>query len=143
MIEPIRLPWIAERFLGITVPESGRLSACSYEGLHTIDLSRLPVGVETDATGREDLDRLGAFGAVLGGSGGEPLLRVGTTQIRYRFDPGAPRQRVFLRRVGEVHEVPFVTLSGDWFHATLSRCGTYLVLAEPSGIEAYRIGARA
>ncbi len=140
MLTRVQLPnYIAERFFGITIPDGGRLHACSGEALHTIVLSD-PVVVEHDEDAREDYALMSSLGTPLGIWGsGEPILDDGHTRVEYTFVPGRREMTVFVHR-GDVTElVPFDTFSGDWFAATLSTCGRYLVLAEPYEIEIYAI----
>lgn len=67
------IPYIAERFLGVTIPDGGVMYACSYSGLHKFTLEDM-VSVETDASGSEDYDLLKSKGDTLGIFGGAPIL---------------------------------------------------------------------
>lgn len=139
MINALAVPRIAERLLGITIPEHGLMYACSYEGLHTIRLTADPISVETDESGIEDYKLLEAKGTALGVMGGSPVHSDAKTSISYIFDPRASEQVVSVTTGNNEYELEFSTLSGDWFFATLSRCGHYLVLAEPYSLEIYAL----
>lgn len=134
MLTPLRMPYVAERFLGVTIPDAGVMFACSYEGLHKIVLED-PVHIETDDKRREDYDALRAKGETLGLFGGTPILADSRTKISYAFDPRADEQRIEVCIGGRSEIVTFATLSGDWFFASLSKCGQLLLLAEPYAIE--------
>ena len=75
----------------------------------------------------------------LGVSDNAPVLQVGSAAVTYSFDPAAPSQVVRLEVDGQVREITFRTLSGDWFIASLSRDGSYLVIAEPYLLEVYSL----
>ena len=137
MISSLKLPYVAERFLGVTIPEAGVMFACSYEGLHKIVLED-PVRIETDDARSEDYDALKAKGEPLGLFGGTPILSDARTKISYVFDPRADEQRVEVTVDGKSEIIRFATLSGDWFFASLSKCGQFLLLAEPYAIEVHR-----
>lgn len=139
MISALAVPRMAERFLGITIPEHGIMYACSYDGLHTITLSLKSVAVETDEAGIEDYKLLESKGAALGVMGGTPIHKSERTSVSYTFEPGATEQLVNVTHAGAEYEIEFPTLSGDWFFTTLSRCGHFLVLAEPYGLQIYAL----
>lgn len=134
MLNSLKMPYVAERLLGVTIPECSVMYACSYEGLHKIVLED-PVRVETDKERSEDYEMLRSKGDALGLFGGTPILTDSRTQISYVFDPRAKDQRIEVRQAGSSEVITFATLSGDWFIATLSKCGQFLVLAEPYAIE--------
>jgi hypothetical protein len=136
MLSPLQIPPFAERILGITIPDDSTLFACSYDGLHTIELGD-PTHVETDEDGIEDYKLLQSKGPVLGILGGDPILEVGDTKITYTFNDSSRVQRVEVQIGDATQTVEFNTMSGDWFYATLSTSGKYLVLAEPYRLDAY------
>src|SRR4051812_12668922 len=73
MLTPLKMPYVAERFLGVTIPDAGVMFACSYEGLHKITLED-PIRIETDDERSEDYDALRSMGEALGLFGGTPIL---------------------------------------------------------------------
>ena len=66
-------------------------------------------------------------------------LFAGTVKISYGFDPKASSVRVAIESTQNTQYIDFRTLSGDWFVATLTPCGEFLVMAEPYLIEAYAL----
>ena len=74
-----------------------------------------------------------------GVSDNAPLLQVGSVTVAYDFDPAAPSQVVRIDSDGQAQEISFTTISGDWFIASLSRDGSYLVIAEPYLLEVYSL----
>ena len=140
MLTALKMPYVAERFLGVTIPDGGVMYACSYVGLHKLTLED-PVRVETDEEGSEDYAALESKGAALGIFDGAPILEDAQTKIAYVFDPRADTQRIEIHRAGKTETLIFPTLSGDWFFASLSKCGGFLLLAEPYAIEVHKIGA--
>jgi hypothetical protein len=138
MLTRLQVPLFAERLLGITIPEAGRMYACSYEGIHELALTDL-VRVTTDKAHAEDYDFLQSKGRALGLHGGTPLLEVAGLAISYSFDPDAASQSIHIRRGSWASRVEFPTDSGDWFHASLSTCGAFLVMAEPYRLEVYHV----
>jgi hypothetical protein len=138
LLTRLQVPWFAERLLGITVPEAGRMYACSYEGVHELALAD-PVLVTTDDTHAEDYDFLGSKGQTLGLHGGTPVLQAAGSAIAYSFDPEAASQSIHIRRGSWASRVEFPTDSGDWFYASLSTCGTFLVMAEPYRLHVYHV----
>ena len=140
MLTTLKIPYVAERFLGVTVPHDGVMYACSYDGLHKLMLED-PVRVETDEERREDYAAPESKGDALGIFGGVPILEDARTKIVYAFNARADTQRVEIHRDGKTEALSFPTLSGDWFFASLSKCGDFLLLAEPYAIEVQKIGA--
>ena len=69
----------------------------------------------------------------------EPIRAAGTVKISYGFDPKASSVRVAIESTQNTQYIDFRTLSGDWFVATLTPCGEFLVMAEPYLIEAYAL----
>lgn len=138
MLTPLNLPYISERFLGVTIPDKGMMYACSYDGLHQLTLED-PVRIETNELGREDFDLLQSKGETLGIFDGTPILEDSRTKIIYCFDSTRDAQSVEVQQGEKTEVLAFATLSGDWFFATLSKCGKFLMLAEPYNIEVYVI----
>lgn len=59
--------------------------------------------------------------------------------IMYSFDPKADFVRVGINIGKQQHVIDFRTLSGDWFACSFSKCGEYIVVAEPYDFEVYQI----
>ena len=138
MLTPLKIPYVAERLLGVTIPEDGVMYACSYEGLHRIAFEE-SVCIDTDEALSEDYEALRARGSARGLFDGVPILADSRTKISYTFDPSAETQRIELSHASRSEVITFATMSGDWFVVTLSKCGKYLVLAEPYALEVCRI----
>jgi len=134
----IELPYLAERLLGVTIIQNDLMYACSYDGQHTIQLAP-KVSIETTEELAEDYESLSSLGSVLGVMGGTPILDDGETRLSYEFQPSSDFQEVTVERNEEKELIRFRTDSGDWFYATLSEDGAYVVLAEPYSIAIYKI----
>ena len=137
-MKKIELPYLAERLLGVTIIQNDLMHACSYDGQHTIRLTP-EVSIETTEELAEDYESLASLGTVLGVMGGYPILDDGKTKISYKFEPSSDFQEVIVERKEEKELIRFRTDSGDWFYATLSEDGSYIVLAEPYSIAIYKI----
>lgn len=74
-----------------------------------------------------------------GVSARDPILQFGPVSLKYEFDPRASSQNITVTNNGSVETMEFRTLSGDWFAATLSEGGEYLVVAEPYLIEVWSL----
>jgi hypothetical protein len=66
-------------------------------------------------------------------------MEVSGNNISYDFNPTKDSVRVKCNIGGTESEIEFPTLSGDWFSASFSKCGRYLVLAEPYSFEVYEV----
>ena len=133
----IPLPRISERIRGFTLPENGVLHVFDYDEVFKVDLRRGSVdvlAVDPVAFESEHPESLGV-------SEKPPLLKTDRAAITYTFDPSADSQTVRLVIGGQSYDIPFRTLSGDWFVATLTADEQYLVIAEPYGLDAYELDA--
>ena len=135
-LDKIKLPLTSERICGVTLPENGHIYVIDYDEVHQISLGDSPTAKVLD-------DEPYHFHAELAHSLGiynnEPILTSGANKISYKFDPHADSICVSLYIKGEKGEIEFRTLSGDWFQASFSRCGEYLLLAEPYDFDLYKI----
>lgn len=131
----LELPRIAERIRGFTIPESGVMFVSDYDEIHKVDLSEPPKieWIEGNPYSLEDRPNC------LGVTDVAPILQAGHFKLSYNFDPKANNQDVTLASAEGKKVIPFRTLSGDWFVATLSADGKYLVIAEPYLIEVYQL----
>ncbi|MGE8212091.1 MAG: hypothetical protein ACN6Q8_00730 [Stenotrophomonas sp.] len=134
-MQKIDLPRISERIRGFTLPENGAMTVFDYDEVFLVSLQPPSVRVLDD----NPYSFADLHPEHLGVSHNAPLLQVGSTTVSYSFDPAAPSQGVRLDLDGQVQEIPFRTLSGDWFIASLSRDGSYLVIAEPYLLEVYSL----
>lgn len=134
-MQKIDLPRISERIRGFTLPENGTMTVFDYDEVFRISLQPPSVQVLDD----NPYSFVELHPEYLGVSDNAPLLRVGSTTVSYGFEPAAPSQNVRLNLDGQLREIPFRTFSGDWFIASLSHDGSYLVIAEPYLLEVYSL----
>jgi hypothetical protein len=134
-MQKVDLPKISERIRGLTLPEKGAMHVFDYDEVFLVSLQ--PPSVQVLDDNPYSFAELHA--EYLGVSDNAPLLRVGSAAVSYNFDPTAPFQNVRLEFGGKIQDITFRTLSGDWFIASLSPDGSYLVLAEPYLLEVYSL----
>ena len=67
----------------------------------------------------------------------EPLLDVGKNRFSYGFNPKNGAVTVSYMIASQTVEIEFPTFTGDWFAASFSEDGRYLVLAEPYDLAVY------
>jgi hypothetical protein len=137
-MKKIALSIPSERLIGFTIPDRGRFYVCDHDDVWEIILGS-PLSV--DLTGHQPYGFARERGDFLGWGrvANDPVLSRGQTEISYDFRPGADSVKVRYR-VGEWDgEIEFPTVSGDWFCASLSADGHYLVLAEPYRLDLYEV----
>ncbi|GAB3361374.1 hypothetical protein [Lysobacter tyrosinilyticus] len=134
-MQKVDLPRISERVRGLTLPENDTMYVFDYDEVFLVSLQPPSVQVLDD----NPYSFAELHPEHLGVSDSAPLLRVGSASVSYSFDPAAPSQNVQLDLDGKIHDISFRTLSGDWFIASLSPDGAYLVIAEPYLIEVYSL----
>lgn len=134
-MQKIDLPRISERIRGFTLPENGVMNVFDYDEVFLVSLQPPSIRVLDD----NPYSFADLHPEHLGVSKNAPLLRAGSAAICYNFKPAAPSQDVRLEVDGLLREISFTTLSGDWFIASLSRDGSYLVIAEPYLLEVYSL----
>lgn len=131
-----------ERFIGITIPRNGKFFVCDHDEVVqiTIDGSVAPEVSEEHPYKfvENNPDFIGIVFDDL--TKNEPILRVGTTGISYKFDPRQDFVQVEYDIAGKRGALDFRTFSGDWFVASLAEDGTHLVLAEPYEVALYEVG---
>ncbi len=67
------------------------------------------------------------------------ILEINGDIISYNFDPTSDFVTVKYRIHNISGSISFRTFSGDWFAASFSKCGSYLLLAEPYSFELYDV----
>ena len=107
-----------------------------YDDVFKISIEDEPSIEVLDDNPYEFLDGLDHF---LGVYEHTPILEVNENRISYNFVPTASIVIVQYDIAGKLGEIEFCTLSGDWFAASFSHCGKYLILAEPYGFELYEV----
>ncbi|CAN7491324.1 hypothetical protein LJR118_003417 [Acidovorax sp. LjRoot118] len=106
-----------------------------YDEVFEVNLSRLTVEVLVLTPDAFEAEHPRYFGV----SATPPLLHVDETSVSYSFDPRADAQSVLVQSADSSHKISFRTMSGDWFVATLSVDGRYLIVAEPYLLEVYSL----
>lgn len=135
-MKKLALPRISERIRGFTLPVEGEMYVFDYDEVFRISLQSPPsLEVLPDNPYDFEARHPDAFGV----SDREPILCSGSVGLSYEFDPRANFQTVTVTNNEAVEVVEFRTLSGDWFVATLSDRGQYLVVAEPYLLELWAL----
>lgn len=134
-MQKISLPRISERIRAFTLPEEGAFCVSDYDEVYRISLTgELSIEVLDDDP-YEFAARPECFGVSLHA----PILEVGASRISYVFEPSQSQQNVSIVTSKGLENLSFRTFSGDWFVATLSRDGRFLIIAEPYLIEVYAL----
>ncbi len=149
MWEKLNLPkFIAERFIGVTLPINDSILLVSYQGIHTLNLSKpyallndinYPEGRGLFNSKNNTLTYKGFVYKTLGLHGGEPTVK----------SPKGEHLVVDLNR--EVIEIcdhtgrlifdyQYEDLSGDWCVSTFSQDGQYVLLLLPFDICVFKRG---
>jgi hypothetical protein len=130
-----------ERFIGVTIPRSGKFSVCDHDEVVRITIDGSVAPEVSDEHPYKFVENNSDFlGIVFDGlPENQPILRVGSTAISYKFDPKQDFARVECDVAGKRGALEFRTFSGDWFVASLSEDGRHLVLAEPYEVALYEV----
>jgi hypothetical protein len=130
-----------ERFIGFTIPRHGRFYVCDHDEVVQVTLDGQISAEAVDEHPYKFVEGNPDFlGLVFEGLlKNEPILRVGSATISYVFDPTDDFVSVKYEVAGLRGVLEFRTFSGDWFVASLSEDGRYLVLAEPYEVALYRL----
>ena len=135
-MKKIIIPYVTERIWAITPPDHGILYIISHDEVFKVDINN---GIKVENLDEEPYDFCEALPNCLGIPDGSELHNSFGNVIEYDFDPILDSVCVRLKINGEEEEVYFPTLSGDWFSASFSTCGKYIVLAEPYSFEVYEL----
>ena len=135
-MKKIEIPKVSERIRGVTLPNHNVIYVCDYDEVFKIVIDDEPSIEILDDNPYEFLDALDHF---LGVYEHTPILEVNGNRISYNFVPTASTVIVKYDIAGKLGEIEFRTLSGDWFAASFSHCGKYLILAEPYDFELYEV----
>lgn len=135
-MEKVALPRTSERIRGVTLPKDGVICVCDYDEVFKIVIGNLSDPEVLDDDPYEFLERLPHS---LGVSSHPPILELNGNYISYNFDSAADLVVVSYEILGAKGELEFRTFSGDWFAASFSECGKFLMLAESYGFELYVI----
>ena len=134
MFRKLVIPEFTERLYGFTIPEAEKIYAVDHDESFEITLSSSP---EVEVLEDNPYEFIASFENALGVPDGVPIHKVNEIEISYNFDGKNDFVKVAVRRGNQSEETSFRTFSGDWFVGTLSKCGKYLVLAEPYLLECY------
>lgn len=135
-MKQIELKIPSERIIGFTIPREGLFHVCDHDEVWEIRIGPPPSVEITDHASYEFANAHADF-VGWGQENGRELKKVGSTEIDYEFDPPQDFQHIECRIAGQVERLKFRTFSGDWFSASLSADGRFLVLAEPYRLELY------
>lgn len=130
-----------DRLIGFTIPKAGSFHVCDHDEVWCITLGPAPKVQVTDHAPYDFVqDRSDFLGLVLRGqTRNPPLLSAGGNEIAFDFDPKREAATVRYSVAGREGQIAFPTLSGDWFAASLSDDGQYLVLADPYDLAIYAV----
>ena len=108
---------------------------CDHDEVWTVALGADPI---VEITGRAPYELAKQSADFVGwGRNANELRRVGQTEIAYDFDPKQDFVTVVYKVPARSGDVKFRTFSGDWFAASLSDDGKYLILADPYAMAVY------
>jgi hypothetical protein len=128
VLRKLFIPTFTERLYGITIPDADKIYACDHDESFEITLGDSP---SVQVLGANPYEFIASFENALGIPNGIPIHRLNGVEVSYAFDGRKDFVIVTVRRGDQTGTISFRTFSGDWFVATLSTCGKYLVLAEP------------
>jgi hypothetical protein len=148
---PIEVPYIAERFIGFSIPDHRHFLLISYEGVHEVVFDgelvvrsdgSLPEGRgvfdgRTIAYKGEVIPTVGLHGAtaIITDESGHVL------DLQPPYPPSSSNDGVVnvLKLDGEfVESLPFEDYSGDWQQATFSTDYRHIVIGTPYTVTIYR-----
>lgn len=131
----------AERLIGFTIPARGKFYVGDHDEVWLVNIGWRVSAKVTDEAPYEFVGKRNDFlGLVFQGlAANAPILRAGGSEISYQFEPSKDFVTVDYTRKGHRGKIEFRTFSGDWFAASLSADGKFLVLAEPCEIALYRV----
>lgn len=147
------IPRISERIRGITLPYNDVIYVADYDEVFKINLNKKTT-VETLSD--DPYEFLDSQEHILGVKNHKPILESNGNKIKYKFWPAAEygtlkhklmnifglnKDFVTVKYLiaNKSGSIKFRILSGDWFAASFSKCGGYLVIAEPYEFEVYKI----
>ncbi len=135
-MKKVELPRTSERIRGVSLPKEGIFYVCDYDEVFKVVIGDLS---EPEILDDDPYDFLDSLECSLGVSKHPPILESNGNCISYKFDSCADYVKVEYDISGSKGELEFRTLSGDWFAASFSKCGRYLMLAEPYCVELYEV----
>jgi len=136
---PLKIP--SERLIGFTAPARGRFFVCDHDEVWMVDLKDKAELVEIDDAPYKFVEGRSDF--VGWGLNDKEVKEVGDTGIQYEFHPSRDFVVVHYWIGAKSGEINFRISSGDWFAASLSDDGKFLVLAEPYALAIFAMGRSA
>jgi len=140
VLRKLSIPIFTERLYGFTIPDAGKIYACDHDESFEITLGDPP---SVEVLEDNPYEYIASFENALGIPNGTPIHQLGGAEVAYSSDGRDDFVIVTVARGRQTVKISFRTLSGDWFVATLSKCGKYLVLAEPYLFECYEFTSSA
>lgn len=125
-----------ERILQLTLPIDRFMYVCSSIEVFKIYINQ-PISVEV--LDEDPYRFINSSNHFLGVNGYEPIYQQNGNSIYYDFSPTNDSVLVSFNIADKIGKIEFDILSGDWFVASFSKCGNYLVLAEPYDFNVYKI----
>lgn len=129
----------SERMIGITIPENNIFYVLNHDEVLRVNIDITLDFILTDDDPYEFKENNSSFIGVTSPchKPNDPILSVGDRNVSFKFKPTEEFVRVRCEVSDEIEDIDFPILSGDWFCATLSIDGRYLVLAEPYELAVY------
>lgn len=127
-MKKIKLPCTSERIIGVSLPIKGVFYVCDHDEVHEVTLSP---NVSVRVLNNDPFEMLESLPLKLSLYEDKPLISINENSISYTFEPTKDYVDVNYIINGETGNIRFGILSGDWFSASFSNCGNYLMLAEP------------
>lgn len=142
MLEELTIPeWPhPDRLIGFTIPRNGAFYVCDHDEVWRVTFAPSPRIELTDLAPYAFVEGNRDFlGLVFDGERENlPLLISGQNEIGYAFSPKNGSVVVRHRINDQQGQTDFPTFSGDWFVASLSDDGRYVVMAEPYRLSLFR-----
>ena len=131
----------SDRIVGFTIPKAGSFYICAHDEVWCAAIEPNPTVQVTDHQPYEFIEsRTDFLGPVFEGlRENSPLLRVGHNEIALDIDPKKGVATVRYSVAGRTGQIKFRTPSGDWFAASFSDDGRYLILEEPYELAVYAV----
>jgi hypothetical protein len=135
-MKKIEVPKTSERIRGISLPENGVIYLCDYDEVYKITIGS---NSEPEILDDDPYEFLYSLPAAIGITDKKPIHESNGNSISYDFDPTKDSISVQFKIESVVSSIDFPILSGDWFEVSFSKCGKYVILAEPYGFELYEV----
>lgn len=135
-MKKIEIPRTSERIRGISLPENEVIYVCDYDEVFKIIIG---ANAEPEVLDDDPYEFLASLPSAIGVTDLDPIHESYGNSISYNFDPTKDRILVQCKIGNKVNDIEFPILSGDWFAASFSKCGKYVILAEPYRFDLYEV----